>query len=109
MSNGILRVVSRTCPGLRELRLRGPAEVTDLGVRWGKALFKTYYEIVSSPSTYQVPVFVLFCTFPSPRYLTGINETAEDLFLKRKPGCLKLEVDLSLTAVSEPAPPRWST
>ena len=27
------------------------------------------------------------------RYLTGINETAEDMSLQRKPGCPKLEVD----------------
>jgi len=58
VNNGILRIVSKTCPRLKELRLRGPAEVTDLGVR----------------------------------YLTGINETAEDMALHRKPGCPKLEV-----------------
>ena len=33
-SNNILRVVSNTCRQLRELRLRGPASVTDLGVRY---------------------------------------------------------------------------
>ena len=35
--------------------------------------------------------FVIFC---SSRYLTGINETAEDMALHRKPGCPKLEVKL---------------
>lgn len=58
VSNGILKTISKTCPSLRELRLRGPADVTDLGVR----------------------------------YLTGINETAEDRALGRKPGCRNLEV-----------------
>merc|ERR1712223_628447 len=58
LNHGTLRIVSKTCPRLKELRLRGPAPVTDLGIR----------------------------------YLTGINETAEDMSLQRKPGCPKLEV-----------------
>jgi len=66
VNNNILRMVSTTCTGLKELRLRGPAEVTDLGVR----------------------------------YLTGINETAEDSAMKRKPGCLLLEV-IDLTDIEK--------
>ena len=40
-SNNILRVVSNTCGHLRELRLRGPASVTDLGVRYLTGINKT--------------------------------------------------------------------
>jgi len=58
VDNRILRTISNTCKQLRELRLRGPAEVTDLGVR----------------------------------YLTGINETASDRALGKRPGCTLLEV-----------------
>ena len=36
-----------------------------------------------------------FVMTQSTRYLTGINETAEDMSLQRKPGCPKLEVDSS--------------
>ena len=33
-TNNTLRVLSNSCPRLRELRLRAPAAVTDLGVRY---------------------------------------------------------------------------
>jgi len=34
VNNNILRTLSTSCPNLRELRLRGPAYVTDLGMRY---------------------------------------------------------------------------
>jgi len=66
VNSTLLRIISTTCANLRELRLRGPAEVSDLGVR----------------------------------YLTGINETARDTALKRKPGCLNLEI-IELTGLDK--------
>lgn len=58
VNNTILRTVSNNCPNLKELKVRGPAPVTDLGLR----------------------------------YVAGCNETAEDMWIDRKPGCFKLEV-----------------
>eukprot|EP00090_Calanus_glacialis_P003393 TRINITY_DN12513_c0_g1_i1.p1 TRINITY_DN12513_c0_g1~~TRINITY_DN12513_c0_g1_i1.p1 ORF type:complete len:570 (-),score=148.82 TRINITY_DN12513_c0_g1_i1:78-1787(-) len=34
VNNNILRTIGNTCAGLKEIRLRGPAYVTDLGVRY---------------------------------------------------------------------------
>merc|ERR1719516_401495 len=34
VNNNILRTISKTCNHLREIRVRGPAYVTDLGVRY---------------------------------------------------------------------------
>jgi len=58
VNNNIIRTVSNCCPYLKEFRIRGPAPVTDLGLR----------------------------------YLIGLNETAEDVVNKKKPGCILLEI-----------------
>ena len=49
-NNNILRVVSNTCPRLRELRLRGPANVTDLGVRYLTGINKSAQQLINQHS-----------------------------------------------------------
>ena len=49
-TNNTLRVVSNTCRQLRELRIRGPASVTDLGVRYLTGINKTAQQTQASDS-----------------------------------------------------------
>jgi len=50
VTNNMLRVISNTCRELRELRLRGPASVTDLGVRYLTGINKTLQQTQAQDS-----------------------------------------------------------